>query len=537
MAFVMMFCLASPFLQAHVAFAACDKPDCTYYQAENDYNALLKNPKMKSRRDKWIDCIEGFKKVYTMDTEGAWAPAGLFMSGLLYKNLHKYSAREDDLKNAIEYLEKAKTFTKSQYSLEAIKQLRMLPESKTETVKIEPERPVQTYASNTVSENKSKETNVGLATIKKIRFGTLPTRTRIVIDTDQPVFYKHGLLKKDPVHNKLERLYIDVRNSQLARSAKTEITIDDERVDGIRTAPQSSSLVRVAIDIKTFKDYKIFSLRSPSRVVIDVWGQSSTPDMEEEADEPEPDTPSIGALIKNLDSEDIAKQLQLGVKRVVIDPGHGGQDQGAPGYFKGVYEKDIVLAIGKKLADKLKKDLGLEVIMTRKDDTFITLEERTRLANRKKADLFISIHTNASRDSRAYGIETYFLNLAKDKASVSVAARENATSEKNISDLQTILDSLMRNTKVTESSRLATYVQEELYHQIQGKYSYTKNKGVKQAPFYVLLDARMPAILVETSFISNKRECSRLKESAYQDKLCDAIVAGVETYIKKTSPQ
>lgn len=535
MAFVMVFCLVSPFMPGtDCVQAACNKPECTYYQAENDYNALLKNPKLKSRRDKWIKCIEGFKKVYTLDPEGVWAPAGLFMTGLLYKNLHKYSAQDGDLENAIEYLKKAKAFTKSRYSLEAIKQLRKLPEPKTKAVvERQPERPVQNSPRDAT---RVTSTDDSPATIKKIRFGTLPTRTRIVIDTDHAVSYKYGLLNKDPAHNKLQRLYVDVRNSQLSQSVKPEISIDDERVEGVRTAPQSSTVVRVAIDIKTFKDYKIFSLRSPSRVVVDVWGQSSDPELDDDSEEDVADGPSLDDIIKTgLDSKDLAKQLHLGVKRVVIDPGHGGQDRGAPGYFKGVYEKDIVLAIGKKLAEKLRKDLNLEVIMTRSNDTFITLEERTRMANRKKADLFISIHTNASRDNRAYGIETYFLNLAKDKASVSVAARENATSEKNISDLQTILDSLMRNTKITESSRLATYVQDELYGQIRKKYSHTKNKGVKQAPFYVLLGARMPAILVETSFISNKRECSRLRDSAYQDRLCDAIVGGIKTYINKTS--
>lgn len=537
MTLLMILCFSFSTLNgAALAEAGCNTPECNYYKAENAYNALLKDPKLKSRRDKWITCINSFKHVYDQEPDGVWAPAGLYMTGLLYKHLYKYSSKKDDLEHAIDYLEKTTDFRKSRYSLEATKILRTLPQSDKTSESAKNEQTKERIKEDTSPP--VKETAGTQTTVKEVRFGTLPTRTRIVIDTDSAVSYKHGLLKKDPGNNKLQRLYIDIRDSVLSPTAKADVTIDDERVMGVRTAAQSSSMVRVAIDIKTFKDYKIFSLRSPSRVVIDVWGKSSLPELQEEQEQDDVDVSVATTTINSIiNSKDLAKQLQLGVKRVVIDPGHGGQDRGAPGYFKGVYEKDIALAIAKKLAAKLTKELDLEVIMTRSDDTFITLEERTQIANRKKADLFISIHTNASRDKRAYGMETYFLNLARDKDSVAVAARENATSEKNISDLQTILDSLMRNTKITESSKLATYVQDAIYAGMRKKYGSIKNKGVKQAPFYVLLGARMPAILVETSFISNKRECERLRDSAYQDRICDTLVEGVRTYIKKTSPQ
>ena len=235
-------------------------------------------------------------------------------------------------------------------------------------------------------------------------------------------------------------------------------------------------------------------------------------------------------------SSALAKQLALGVKKIVIDPGHGGRDYGAPGYLKGIHEKKIVLQIAKKLAKKIRSRLHCEVIMTRQNDKFLTLEERTAIANTKNADLFISIHTNAARNRRAYGIETYFLNLATDDAAILVAARENATSAKNISDLETILSDLMQNAKINESSRLATYVQKALYKGMKKKYSKIKSKGVKQAPFYVLLGAQMPAILVETSFISNPRECRRLSNAKYQENLCNSIVDGIKRYIQETNP-
>ena len=174
--------------------------------------------------------------------------------------------------------------------------------------------------------------------------------------------------------------------------------------------------------------------------------------------------------------------------------------------------------------------------MTRNSDKHLTLEERTAIANTKDADLFISIHTNAARDRRAYGIETFFLNLATDNEAILVAARENATSTKNISDLETILSDLMQNAKINESSRLAYHVQKSLYKGMKKKYSKIKNKGVKQAPFYVLLGAQMPSILIETSFISNSRECKRLNNAKYQDRLCDAIINGIRSYMKEINP-
>jgi N-acetylmuramoyl-L-alanine amidase len=374
---------------------------------------------------------------------------------------------------------------------------------------------------------------VGLSQIKRLRFGSLPTRTRIVIDTDGAVSYKHGLLEKSGKDGGLRTLFLDIRKSQLQDGANSTLAIDDERVKDMKATPGEDDSVRISVGIKTFKDYKVFSLRNPARVVIDVWGHTSTATAEEVHEQDEDDN---GKTSPVLDVNDIAKQLQLGVKRVVIDPGHGGQDCGAIGYDKSIHEKDVALSIGKKLAERLEKEMNLDVIMTRSDDTFITLEERTQIANRKKADLFVSIHTNASLNKNANGIETYFLNLARDKDSVAVAARENATSEKNISDLQSILDSLMRNTKITESSKLATYVQDSLVRNMGKTYDHISNKGVKQAPFYVLLGARMPAILVETSFISNERECGRLIDTAYQDRLCDSIIDGIKAYIKKTSP-
>jgi len=239
----------------------------------------------------------------------------------------------------------------------------------------------------------------------------------------------------------------------------------------------------------------------------------------------------------HLKSSDIARQLALGVKTIVIDPGHGGHDPGAPGYYKNVWEKDIVLKLAKKLAKTLRDRLQCTVHLTRSTDKKLTLEERTAIANTKKADLFISLHCNAAKNRRLKGIETYLLNLATDDKAIAVAARENATSEKNISDLEYILSDLMKHAKINESTRLANTVQTSFVKGMKKNYSGIDDHGVKQAPFYVLLGARMPSILIETGFISNKQECKRLMSDSYQTVVSNTITDGIKKYIDATNPR
>ncbi|MHB8808535.1 MAG: N-acetylmuramoyl-L-alanine amidase family protein, partial [Desulfobulbaceae bacterium] len=225
----------------------------------------------------------------------------------------------------------------------------------------------------------------------------------------------------------------------------------------------------------------------------------------------------------------LAQQLGLGVRRIVIDPGHGGKDPGA--MANNLKEKDITLKVAKKAAAILEEAYNYEVILTRTKDHSLPLEERTAMANTSKADLFISIHVNAHPKPATSGVETFFLNLATNNEAMRVAARENATSSHNISDLQDILADLMQNSKIQESSILAESVQKKLSSGLGSRYA-TKDLGVKQAPFYVLIGAEMPAILAEISFISNKKEAERLRQDAYLSEVASQIAAGVAGYVE-----
>lgn len=225
----------------------------------------------------------------------------------------------------------------------------------------------------------------------------------------------------------------------------------------------------------------------------------------------------------------LVEQLGLKVRRVVIDAGHGGHDTGAIGRGN-TREKDITLAISQKLAAEL-RGRGLEVLLTREDDRYLKLEDRAAFANEARGDLFISIHCNSATNRKLRGVETYTLNLSSDRYSIRLAARENASTEKGISDLQFILADLATKANTGESTRLATQVQKNLVSHLSKDFPGTRDLGTKEALFYVLLGAKMPAILVETAFLSHPDDEKRLSTAEYQDTLAKSIAQGVEDFL------
>lgn len=221
------------------------------------------------------------------------------------------------------------------------------------------------------------------------------------------------------------------------------------------------------------------------------------------------------------------------ISRILIDPGHGGKDPGAIGP-RGEKEKDITLAVAKGLAERLREE-GFEVLLTRKTDVFIPLEDRTAQANRRKVDLFISIHVNANDITSLRGLETYFLNLTTDASALKVADRENAISSKKMSDIQFIIKDLMLNARINESSRFASSIHRSVIRSLGRSGHAVKDHGVKQAPFYVLMGAEMPSILMETGFITNPEECRLLQKKSYQSSIIKGILRGINTYVSNTN--
>ena len=224
----------------------------------------------------------------------------------------------------------------------------------------------------------------------------------------------------------------------------------------------------------------------------------------------------------------IARQLGLGISRIVIDPGHGGHDPGAMG--KGVTEAELVLDVALRLEQLLMKQPGVEVILTRRTDAFIALPERTAIANREGADLFLSIHANASANAQARGVETYFLNFANNLSAAAVAARENAASSQLMGELPDFVKAIALNNKLDESRDFATYVQQAMVARLKTSNKALRNLGVKQAPFVVLIGAAMPSVLAEISFVTNPQEAKLLKGNAYRQRIAEALFNAIKKY-------
>jgi len=509
-------------------------------------------------RHNWLNCINRYKKIYTRyskSDEAAWA---LYFTGRLYTGLYRYSGRSKDLDQSLAiYRKLADEYKKhrladdAQYLVGMIfyEYLNDATQAYVEFLKVEIKFPSGDMvpkareklknlevALNKKDEKREQNNNPlsknNLIAVKDIRHWSTLNYTRVVIDVASPVTYKHHLLRPDPDKKKPRRLYLDLDNTRVTKQIDSPVEIKDGLLQLARAGQYKKDTVRVVLDMESIGGYDVFRLHDPFRIVVDVRrdkdGKSSGKSAAARKQ-------SARRGIRKSDRQDknvsLARQLGLNVKRIVIDPGHGGKDPGCIGP-KGVKEKDIVLRLAKTLAKKIEREMGCEVFLTRNSDIFITLEQRTAIANIKKADLFISLHINAHKSSSVWGIETYYLNMATDERSVMVAARENATSEKNISDLQTILNKLMMNTKINESNRLAHEVQRGMVSHIDRKYKKPRDLGVKQAPFYVLIGADMPAVLVETGFLSNPAEKKKLLSISYRETVASGICIGIESYVE-----
>ncbi|MFC1868650.1 N-acetylmuramoyl-L-alanine amidase [Thermodesulfobacteriota bacterium] len=538
---------------------AASKPETLIKKADQCRNSLYRSSKRMKYRHNWLNCIKQYENVYKRCPKSEQAPWAMYRSAKMFTKLYRYSGIEADLDKSLEtYKRVAKEYKDhrladdAQYKIGEIfyKNKKDPTQAYVEFLKVDikfPSGDMRPKAREMMDKlavilgkkegmeevEKGPSLAKGLTAVKDVRHWSTPSYTRVVIDMERPVKYKSHLLKKDPSFKKPRRLYLDLEKTYVGSDIESSIPIKDGLLQRARAGQYDKDTVRVVLDINSIGEHKIFRLHDPFRIVVDVRGVENKASKKKSIPKTETRPPREGIRkVKRPDKTvSLARQLGLSVKRIVIDPGHGGKDPGC--YRKGgIREKNIVLDLSKKLASRIEKRLGCEVLLTRNKDISVPLDERTAFANVKKADLFISLHVNAHKQSKIFGVETYFLNMATDQRAVMVAARENATSEKNISDLQSILNDLMLNTKISESSKLAYQVQKGMMSNIRNRYKTNKSLGVKQAPFYVLIGAEMPAILIETGFITNPTERERLMSEKYRGVLADGIVTGIDSYIK-----
>jgi N-acetylmuramoyl-L-alanine amidase len=568
--------LAVLLLLATLAWGAPEPEDDIarqYGQAKAYYQELLASGKNKNR-DSWLTSVTAFRSIYKAAPTHQVAPKSLFMLGQIYQAMFQQSGKAKDLDQAIASYEElsakyagnfladdaffilgdiyltekkdpgkaARAYAKiiaiypegdmaaaAQEQLLQIKHGAAAPDST--PARVEPgEKCITPQVASEPPPTDPAAKKSGMATVLPIRHWSNNRYTRLIVETTGPVTFKHQALSGDEASQR--RIYIDLHNSRLSPENVKTIPIEDGLLRQVRNAQFDPKTVRVVLDTQTkISDYKVFTLADPFRVVIDV--------MSSDGASPEKATASgtkekKGRTAKKAESPTLARQLGLGIKKIVIDPGHGGKDPGTCSP-SGLKEKDIVLDVALRVAKALKEKLGCEVILTRDRDVFIPLEERTAIANAKEADLFLSIHVNAAPNHEARGVETYVLDLASNKDAMRLAAMENATSAKQISDLQSILLDLMQNSKINESLKLAGLVQEKMVSGLNKKFSDVPNLGVKKAPFVVLIGAQMPAILTEIAFLSNPEEEKRLKDEAYLAGVASHISGGVAQYVESMS--
>jgi len=355
--------------------------------------------------------------------------------------------------------------------------------------------------------------------IYDLRHFTHPTFTRIVVDI--------GTLREYSPHElpSPDRIFVDIYQAKLnpILHNKTYL-VQNDYISQIRIAQRSPNTVRVVVDLdfSKVKRFQIWPAFDPFRIVIDIYPKETDSDASTEKS-PQPAQPTK-------EGYSMARQLGLGIQRIVIDPGHGGKDPGAIGK-SGTMEKIIVLDICQRLKKLLGANNNLEVIMTRESDIYVPVENRTVIANQKRADLFVSVHANSNPSKKRSGVETFYLNFSQDPSVIETAALENATSTKKLSEMRSILEKIAKNSKVMESKELANDIQKNLVLTLQKKYKDVKDLGYKGGPFWVLIGVETPSVLVEVSYLSNSREETRLKNVQYRQYIAQGIYNGIKEYM------
>jgi N-acetylmuramoyl-L-alanine amidase len=531
--------------------AGAASPASAFQKGWRRFHELRKDPERAKYRANWLRIAKRFQRAYELDPDGAYAPKALYYLGRTYQELGKRSYLEKDFRRAIDYYRKelsrfpehdwsddAKLFI-ARIRLNHLQEPRLASRELRELLREYPDGDKagearkllgsmeEKYKQASAEQRHGSQSLRRMAKLQEIRHWSNEEYTRVVLDLQEKVQYNDFLLKGNPGRDKPFRLVVDLTGTWIPNNMDTPLRVEDGLLQRVRAGQHRKSISRIVLELEQLDDYRVFSLRNPYRVVVDVYGPHDGGGKQDRA----------AKLPLNLEQDKIrgnlVEQLGLGIETIMLDPGHGGEKPGT--VVNGILEKDVNLRLAKILGKTL-REKGFEVIYTRKKDRHIPLEERTALANSKKADLFISIHCNAHENTSVRGLEIYNLNLATSEDAAEVAARENSVSQNKISDLEVILTDLMLKSKIRESTNLADDVLQEAVQYGERFYD-LKGSETRQAPFYVLMGAKMPAILVEAGYLTNPTERERLQDYAYLKRLAWGITQGVVAYKEEISRQ
>ena len=503
----------------------------TLYDKAVQLQDAIKKPPGRSKLANWNKAISAYRMVYYKYPSSGYCDNSLFQVASLYSEM------AEEFQDKLYYHRATSTF---QFLIEQYSSSSLVEEALLESIRIyrdelskdneaealEKKLKIRNPKVAATISKKKQATPVQPATLQTLRHYTGVDYTRIVIDFDKEVSFKRNRL------NSPDRLYFDFENTVAMKSlVEQNFDVDDGFLKQIRVGQNTYRKARVVLDLKSIETYEVFALYHPYRIVIDIQGKkapeiASVPPVSTTP----PEITSIQPPQTNGNGKySLARQLGLKVRRIMVDAGHGGHDPGA--MSGGLKEKDITLDVARRLKEILQSKYDFEVLMTRDADRYVPLEERTAFANSHSADLFVSVHVNSSRNKKARGIETYYLNFATSPEAMEVAARENAISEKNMAELQKLTTAIAMNSKIDESRDFAGLVQTHLVSHLKKDYS-IPSLGVKQAPFYVLIGAHMPSILAEVSFLSHQKENELLGDGSYRQSIAEGLATGVQRYIQ-----
>jgi N-acetylmuramoyl-L-alanine amidase len=607
----LVFCLCTlPAALAESTAAKRAAARAQFERAEKQRTALQGKPKKARTLAEYTRVVTSFRRVYLITPHAGEAPAAMLAAAELYHDMGR-SFDEKYYQSAIEaYRSLLREYPTSRHRDDALLTIAEIQkddigdfdkaaETFREFLKLHPRsekaadarealaeiaqaREKQQKAATREKLGEQEEKERKLPQVTRIRTWNAVNYTRIVIDVEDEIKYQAARIFNP------DRIYFDLQRTKLSSTlAGKNLDVPGGYLRSIRVAQNQAGVVRVVLDVDNAKDYSVFLLPNPYRLVIDVYGpqattaKSTTPAEDEKAAAPEtklekteksvaantePVAPQLAkpapapmpppaakstrgrsasstrqpaALTPppvpqptHTGQHSLTRALGLKIGRIVIDPGHGGHDTGTIGPT-GLMEKDLCLDVARRLGKIIQQRLpGAEVVYTREDDTFVPLENRTAIANQANADLFISIHANSSHDHKARGVETYYLNFSGSEDAMEVAARENALSQNSIHELQDLIKKIARNEKIEESRELAADIQGSLSKRLQRFTRMLKDRGVRKAPFVVLIGANMPSVLSEISFLSNPADEQMLKKPEHRQRVAEGLYHGVESYLQ-----
>ena len=582
----LLFCLAILFLAAFVQSSQAGPGDEAFNAANKEFKALLADESRAGRRDSWESLAAKFLKIQKNNSKAEVAPRALHMYARCLEELGLRSRRKSDFQNACKsFAEVAAKYPKHSWADDALlrkavierdylkdpaaarktlekllakfkngdmrgKAQTMLDEIKSGKSAPSPEgqkdrsdsggRAAEQGGGQSSGQSSASAAEDKDGVLRSITVRASNAKAKVEIELTSGGNYLYGYLPGNRDAGRPAYLVLEFENSRKAEDVKTTVSVPKGPVKQVRTTNQNGAgsredFTRVELTLSQECEYTFSSTKNPPALLVDLAASGKSGQSRSGGGTYGGGTPGSGSSGGSggggkSGQAAVNEQLGLGMKTIMVDAGHGGKDPGAAG--NGIKESILVLKLAKMVGSKLKSK-GFNVLYTRDSDKFISLEKRSETANNRKVDMFLSLHVNANTDKSIWGVEAYYLDVARSKGAVRVAARENAVTEKEIGELQIILTDLLLNSKTSESKELAGLMVRSMDRSIKNGGYPVRDNGVRSAPFYVLMGARMPSVLVEIGYCTNASEAKRLLSDKYLDCLSDGIVDGIVSYRRK----